>query len=234
MEKINIDTKMVKFEELVKGSENVKAYFTGPAGLLGDMGKEHPGTVGSTICLEMPLEGGFIMYDVLSSISPTVRDKDGGLLDVDWTDIYIPDYVKEDLFLLAGISSPFIKTDDAQWARKVSDHCYELIEARDEGAVTGLIDLGDYGDEEINDIISLYYGSPDNFMGDYLDAGVRERLIAEMVFESTNVSELSYFQDMKIPSPGLDDCEMELFILQLANKIGEKEKDEYKGFVKKI
>ena len=91
----------------------------------------------------------------------------------------------------------WIRTDDYQWCRKIDSVHYDLIEVRlfspdNYVVVTGEIDLYDYIEDDVLDIVQGYgYESFDEINKQYGDdAG---QIICECVFEQTNEKELTTF-----------------------------------------
>lgn len=92
--------------------------------------------------------------------------------------------------------SVWMKTDDMQWRKKISDKQYHLVEVRalPDGYiyVTGIIDLTDYTDKEILSYISGYgYASVEAMKKTY-EENV-DGVIAECIFECTAELELTCF-----------------------------------------
>lgn len=96
----------------------------------------------------------------------------------------------------------FTQTDDLQWSKRRYDNIYQFVEVR-EGVDSPIVcagtiimdlyvDKDGIPDEDCQSIIKSYYGNVESFNADYTDPTEREQVLAEMLFESTSFTELTY------------------------------------------
>lgn len=122
---------------------------------------------------------------------------------------YLIGEFQKDVIELLG----YIKTDDAQWVRKINQYNYHVAEIRDYESFDmetyicqGQVDLTDYlnddgtYDKDAVNIIHSYYGSVSEFTKCCSNDNDRCQLLAEMIFETRDLSDTSFakYKDLKI------------------------------------
>lgn len=87
----------------------------------------------------------------------------------------------------------WFKTDDDQWCKKLEDRKYQFIQYEDTFDALGFdsvyeatVDLDDYSEEDIDEIVSTYY---DKGVNDIPEDG-KEQIIAECIFESLQMHDI--------------------------------------------
>lgn len=96
------------------------------------------------------------------------------------------------------MSNEWYKTDDLQWCKPLGERRYEFIQVlwidtcpndpeNDHVVCSGLIDLNDYSDDEIESAVSSYYESYDDMLEKYNttreNAHELDSIVAECIFE---------------------------------------------------